>query len=118
MNLGSEVISKRTGLPAYGTIVGIMDSDFYLNSKAPQGANYSRWDELYPNWKEKPVMFVYFKEPQKTLAFEEYAKGFETHQVEATLEEMKTLYKFLPKAPVAAYPIDDLECIEEAEIND
>jgi hypothetical protein len=115
MHLGSNVISKHTGLPAYGTVVGFMTAPFYCHSKNVGPNDFQRWNDLYPDWFLKPVVIVEFNEPQKALTFEEYKLGFPP-EMEVTEEEMKTLYKFVQKQLLAAYPIDDLDVLDEVEV--
>ena len=101
-SLGSKVCSKYTGFPGYGKIVGILTSEIYIKMSPSQ--SYSRWNELFPTWKDKPVYIVEFDEPVKSLTWEEYYK----HSKNPTKEE----YDNIPFYKVVAYPFEDLEIMK------
>lgn len=111
MKIGDKVITKQTGLPASGTVVGIMIAPIY---SAKMGSDYTRWSELYPDWIDKEVVFVAFEKPQKPMTMQEYVESFSDEFRESVpSEHFEVLYKYnIPDAKFVAYPIDDLEILE------
>ncbi len=109
--LGTKVISKKTGLPMTGTIVGTMAPIAYLYWQKWNLKNSDfkmhRWDELYPDWQEKPLFFVYFDNPAKNCT----RKEFEKYDPQYYPKGMT--YEEVPLVVVAVYPSDDLELFEE-----
>ena len=115
MKIGDTVISKKTGLPASGTVVAILEPEFFLGLMP---GKYERWNELYPNWcdDDKRVVFVRFNSPQKNLAFEEFALRYKHYHI--SLDELKVLYEWtIPLTKNASYPEDDLEVINDSYIS-
>ena len=106
--LGDKVCSKKTGLPAHGTVICISEAPLhcYINRVNPN--NYP-WTELYPDWIDKPVITIKLEEPQKVCSFEEYK-----HQKYGvpSRDEEKILYKYMvPLSDKFSYPEDDLELL-------
>lgn len=106
--LGDKVCSKKTGLPAHGTIIGISEAELHCHINRINPTNYP-WTELYPDWMDKPVITVKLEEPQKVCSFEEYK-----HQGHPTpsRDEEKIIYKYMvPLSTRFSYPEDDLELL-------
>ena len=116
MNIGDRVTSKRTGLPGIGIVCGMIYGYLYLNYIARHDIHL--WDELYPNWNDKLVIYVTMDAPQKNMSFQEYCQNAQKyHNTQGTNppleEELKILYKYtVPLVSVITFPEDDLEVIE------
>lgn len=106
IKIGDRVFSKRTGLPGSGTVVGIVTVDYWL-STLPFILDKEYYNNLYPEWDSKYIVYVEFDEPQRAVSFDEFIA-----QTNYERYEQKILYKHLVKAVKrAAYPIDDLEIL-------
>ena len=108
MNIGDSVMSKKTGFPASGTVAGLVVAPMYIGGR--DISMFTRWNILYPDWTDKPIVYVVFAEAIRTATFEEF--------LEYLPENMKqydphTLYETqVPSTNMIAYPIDDLEVVE------
>ena len=114
IKLGDTVISKQTGLPMAGKVMGIMYADFYRALTRNQfKCSYERWTELYPLWEEKTIIMVLFSSPIKNLTFEEYIKGYrKTVENDIADDELQVLYKYtVPETISAYYPEEDVEVL-------
>lgn len=96
---------KNTGIRADGTIIGIIDSIIYnsLFNEKWQTEPAKRWNKLYPDWMQKPVVMFQFDKPQKVCSFEEYCE-----RDKRSVEELKIEYEALPDVPIVQAPIDDV----------
>lgn len=101
MQLGETVISKRTGLPQTGAVVAFVHPAWYL-VKHGAAADHARWDELYPDWRRAPVVFVRVRAPTKNQSPAEYAADGGD----------PAGYAALPDVVDLAYPYEDLEVLE------
>ncbi len=107
MNLGDVVVSKKTGYPASGTVAGMVVAPMYMAGR--DQSYFSTWNELYPDWTEKPIVYVVFEEARRTVTFEEFI-----HYMPESMKNLdpKTLYEtHIPTARIMAYPVDDLELL-------
>lgn len=118
-SLYDVVVSKRTGLPAKGTIVIIADSEEYIRYNGDR-AKYGEWDRLYPNWRDKPVYTVKLDQPQRYTTFEEFKRSYERYRQEngyETIISNNDLYKMYEKdvkeMSIIMYVEDDLELFDE-----
>jgi hypothetical protein len=103
-SLGNKVTSKKTGFPAVGTIIGVLDGLFWATNHPS-----ARWDELYPNWFMRPVYYVLYEKPQKHVTYEEFILGREQHAEHPIL---KMQYQLLPVQNPVVYCEEDLELFE------
>jgi hypothetical protein len=94
--LGKRAISKRTGLPQTGYVVGLVHPNYVEEVLL---GPFLRWNELYPDWKEYPVYILRFDLPSKPLSREEFV---------GTDEE----YESVPEFRYSYYPFNDLEELE------
>lgn len=114
MKIGDTVVSKKTGLPAAGTVVGTVEPEFFLGMFPGE---YKKWNRLYPDWASptKRVIFVRFNSPQKNVTFEEFKDRYINSDISEV--ELDVLYKWtVPLAKNASYPEDDLEVINDSYI--
>lgn len=110
MKIGDKVVTRKTGQPGTGVIIGVFAPEFVKS----QGHALS-WDNLYPDWSEKPVYLVKFDRPQKPLSFDEYIEDV-TAKYQSIGQpmppedflEMEYLNN-VPFVKTATYPADDLE---------
>ncbi len=107
--LFDTVTSKQTGLPMQGQVHGVLTGLGYSNV-INQGRPCKRWDDLYPDWKNKPVIFVIFKVPQKPVSIEEIQANIHCER-----EQAKQLFDDMKPSLAAYYPVDDLEIVETAQ---
>lgn len=111
-NIGDKVVSKKTGQPVYGTVVGICTSDFFINTRK-YGNVTTVWEKLYPSWREKCVCSVKFDNPITPISFQELKEQSDPGLSD---EILNYLYSKYPKAWVAEYPEEDLELFEFADL--
>jgi len=112
MRLGNRVTSKKTGLPMTGQVVGfVWPLVMAIQNNIPlrELKNRStRWTEIYPDWDQKVLVYVFVDEPIYHMSYEEY----KTHFKDGTPEHYQ---ETVPKVQLISYPIDDLEEIENDE---
>lgn len=109
--LGDQVVSKRTGYPGTGEVCGIVAAGLYHATTQKSLDSYGCWNDLYPDWIEKPIVYVRFEESRKTVTKEEFAKYLPEGLKQYDLD---TLYAFqVPVTNVIAYPIEDLELFDD-----
>jgi len=121
-NIGDKVVSKKTGLPAIGTVVGILTASIYChisrltilsNKQVVNGQGEScfiTWNKLYPDWTEHMVYFLKLPQPQRTYSFAEFLTVL---PADLDLEIAKKIYKErVGEADLIAYPEADLELFE------
>jgi len=106
-NCYDRVVSKQTGLPGVGRVAGVCNAVAYFNniSAANPKLSFRRWDELYSDWIDKYVYYVYYDKPRKTLSKEELS----VHYDREWDEELEEVYNKLPEYHMAVYVEDDLE---------
>lgn len=106
--LYDKVTSKKTGLPAVGTIKVVCDGHYFYNWRG-QSVD-ARWSSLYNNWSEKLCYFVEFDIPQKPCSLDEVTEELNKMGVYDT-DEIKERYDSIPNVKSAIYPEDDLELL-------
>lgn len=109
--LGDRVISKKTGFPVTGRVVGFLDARAYLYQMQWIMRNndfkMKRWDELYPDWQDKLIVYVYLDQPTKPVTEEEFRK---------TNDNPNMIYSNVREQILISYPLDDLELFQEESI--
>ncbi len=110
MRLNTEVVTKKTGCPTVGYVAGIMTPEV-AETISPNIKNGCPWDEVYPQWREKPVIWVRFKKPQRPVSKEEFFQQVPQEMLEGKSEEDKDMFyqNNVPILKMALYPFDDLE---------
>jgi len=109
--LGDQVVSKKTGYPGSGEVCGIVRAGMYVATTGKALEHFGCWNDQYPDWAEKEIVYVKFHESRKTVTKEEFAKYLPEAYEEYDLD---TLYAFqVPFVNVIAYPIEDLEYLDE-----
>lgn len=107
---GDTVCSKKTGLPAVGTICGMAGPDV---AKGMPEDNFYRWTSVYPDWRNKFTYYVKYNSPQKPLSFEEMVTGMKMQYGENFYQipqaDLLEIYKQIPLLDVVSFPEDDLE---------
>lgn len=111
--LGDQVTSKRTGYPGVGEVCGIVRAGLYHASAGNRPLeDYRCWNDLYPDWYEKPIVYVRFEEVRRTVTFEEFCKYLPDDRYNDY--DLKTIYALkIPQTNIIAYPIEDLEYFGE-----
>lgn len=102
--IGDEVVTKKTGLPGVARIVGLVLPEV-LN-----GGALSKWDELFPEWRNHEVAYIKYKKPQKPCSYEEFLESIPP-ELEYLSEEDKEL-QYLNGVPYQKHsmvPVCDLE---------
>lgn len=108
MKIGDLVMTKKLGLPTTGNIIGIVTSELFIKTMAPN-PHMQAWGEQYPDWKDKLVILIQLTTPHKPISFDEF---YNTNQEDISIEEAKVLYKFLVKpTTTVSNPIDDVEVL-------
>lgn len=105
--LGDRITLQKTGIPAVGSVVGIMDARFTSNYNSS-----CVWDILYPDWREKPIIYMKYDTPQKNLTINEY---LDHHPMKDKLpiERLINEYNNLPDYPITCTPIDDCLSLDD-----
>lgn len=104
IKIGTRVRTVNLGPPATGVIVGILNSSIFRNLI---GENIFPsvdvgFSTLYPEWKNKNVLYIKFDKPRKLCTLEQWTEsGRDSDQ-----------YELLPSFAVASQPEDDVEIIE------
>lgn len=128
-NLGDRVSGNKTGYMIPSNVVGVISSYFYLE-KMNDNQHMVLWEELYPDYKDKPVYICKFDSPSKTFTFEEMVKQIKEpleervnppstidvflYQLQNLEEVLRLHYKlFTPEFSFVAYPEDDLVKLDD-----
>jgi len=116
--VGDRVISKKTGLPASGTIINVQYAkyyrfEFYRAGKPDPLETHQLWNELYPDWGENNVYIINMDEPMVPLTYEEYKKSWVQNNGETKDEIIRYAYNNIPKQNFIVYPEEDLEEFKE-----
>ena len=109
--VNQKVISKKTGLPAVGQIIGMLPATVFL-SYYRNGKDFDNptWDDLYPDWREKYVYYVRLNEPMVPCNPAE----FERLPDKAKKSGKKIIkYKEQVRSDLVVYVEDDLEVFDE-----
>jgi hypothetical protein len=69
MELGSRVVSQKIGPPLVGEIFGFVNAGHWARMS---GLSFPKWTELYPNWLEGRVVFIYSEVAQRGMTLKEY----------------------------------------------
>ena len=111
ISIGNRVYLKKTGQLANATVVGIIDSARY--NRLVLFKNEEVWGKLYPNWMDKPIVFVEFDKPQRNCTFEEFCTNYKDNPDFQSLCESDKEYYYLRIPPVyfVSAPIDDVEVL-------
>lgn len=122
--IGQKITSRKTGLPAIGTVKAITDASWYMQG-APDIETVlntnANWSNLYPDWLDKPMYTIEFLSPQRNCSFEEFKNSIiSKYQYIPSpafqfLDDrlLMTQYNKIPLLNAVAYPEDDLESYEE-----
>jgi hypothetical protein len=118
--LGDVVTTKKTGPPSIARIIAIfIDGSQWCKSFNRNPETYSDyWNELFPDWIDKPVYFISYKDSQRIVSMEEWLnqddKADELRKIPR--KYLTLVYERLnPVYEVAASPEDDLEIFEGSD---
>lgn len=114
-SIGDRVMTKKLGLPAIGTVFGVLDPETYLAAAILSGRDMSNtiWDNVCQDWKTQPVYYIKFSEPQRSLSFEEYKEYLEQKGFRHSNAEWKAYYlKECSPVLLTSHPEDDLDLFE------
>ena len=114
-----RVTSKKTGLPMTGTIVGVVDSTEFLNSRnLYEGISLNEsFRKHYPDWVKYPVYAVLMDKPQLPYSYEEFLNSLprnwdlESIKKEGRPDILSHLYDSGKPVQITAYPEQDLELL-------
>lgn len=111
-NLDDTVTSKKLGLPMIGKIVGINRAELACPEK-----QHPIWDEVYPDWADKPVCYVRFNKPQRRVSLQEFIEAnpgiMENPEIGGDPNILDMVYQNnVPVEKGTVYPEDDLERCE------
>ena len=110
--LGDKVVSKKTGYPGSGEVCGVVYAAMYVATTKKELKDFECWNDLYPDWHEKHIVYVRFDEPRRTVTFEEFCRYMPEHKYDGY--DLQTIYAFsIPYTNVIAYPIEDLEFFDK-----
>jgi hypothetical protein len=101
--LGQRVHSVNTGYPTYGTIQGIISSEFFFKTTGANPNTEHFWDK-FPNWRNMPVYYVKYDKPQKPLTQKEYIEA----SIKAGRGYSDKDYAAIPSVSMASFPELDL----------
>jgi len=106
--LGDKVTSKHLGLPMVGKVIGINAPELVFEQPdAPHP-----WDEVCPEWRERPIYYVKFNKPQRKMSLQEFQKLAEaTNEVPLDLIDMY-YQNNIPVERGSQYPEEELEKLE------
>ncbi len=113
IHIGCKVTSKKTGYPGVGQVVSVSVAGWWL-AHNPSPSSYFIWDALYPEWKDKVIINVYFEEPRKPYSKED----LKIRYPDKDDSYFQALLDLAPEIRTIAYPIDDLEYFDECTASD
>lgn len=121
IKIGDRIVGKKTGTLTPSTVVGALPAKY-----SPLYKEIScRWDELYPDWRNKNIIYSEFDEPTPPLTLEEYSTNFQLPDSSniAFIERLRQdkglwldyiKFNYLKNVPLTIkiyYPIDDVDLI-------
>lgn len=108
MNIGDRCVTKKTGNLSLATLIGVVDSRTY--NQICYGYA-TAWDDLYPDWRDKPIGIIEFDKPQKNITFEEFCNKYKEDESFQDLENKikNYYYEKVPPTFFVSAPMDDLE---------
>lgn len=106
-------INPNGAVKTAGKLMGIVDANWFLKemSHVTTEKQLTKAWSIYPDWKEKPVGLVCFEEPQKIATLAEWVEGAEAMGVPRG--QAVEQYADCPKVKQLAFPLDDLEVVED-----
>lgn len=120
IGLGAKVVSKKTGLPAIGFIMGHVHPKVWAASTGRAPEDMHRWNECYPGWEEKLLYHVLYQEPQLPFSYKEFIASIQKAEMQTLVhsmseDELKQYYQRQPRVGSAMFPMDDVELFEQEE---
>lgn len=109
MKIGDRVVNKKTSFPNIGTVVGIVDAQFFIKTRSNLLDFFISWNDDFPEWQHKSVVYVEVDHPQKNANFDEFCRD----HPHLSSESLKSEYERIPEYKFLTYPIDDLQFEEE-----
>ena len=106
----AKVVSKKTGFPGVGLVVGHLFAKIYSNMIGKTDNEMYRCCELYPNWMHKMLVGVLYDTPRRPLTLDELR--LEPKYDNITEAELLDVYNSIPEVSLIYYPIDDLEIFD------
>lgn len=111
IRIGDKVKSKNPegSFQDQGVVVGLFHPEYFVQKFCTQDPD-STWSQKFPDWKNKPVVVVYFDEPQRTATLKEWIQsGVDQGYDPKNCQE--TYLKNCPVTNQTAFPHDDLEIL-------
>ena len=108
MNLGTKVVTRKTGLPGSGIVCAVMTADVYLEITRRAIEDHHVWTKFYPGWLNNEVAIVKFTQPQKTCSLQEIRE----QNPGCSKSEIMETYSRVPMSALSMYPVEDLEIME------
>ena len=106
--IGQRVCSRKTGLPATGTVMGIVYAHFFIVQNPMRLSAY--WTELYPDWFNKRVITVKFDSPTRPVNIFEFCKSSGS---DPSSDMTKEVYEYhVNPCMYSNYPEEDLEPLD------
>lgn len=113
IQIGNKVKSKnpKGSFQDEGIIVALIQPEYFKISLTGKTDPNITWSKNFPNWEEKPVVLVLFKQLRRSATLEEWIQsgidqGIDPKQCEKTYD-----YK-CPLVNQAVFPYDDLQIVE------
>lgn len=111
MELGSRVASQKIGPPLVGEVYGFVNAAHWARS---MGMSFKQWTDLYPDWLEGRVVFIFSDVPSRGMTLEEYGATMkEEVNFEIVDDLLKYEYATIPKSRYFVLPEADLVTLEE-----
>lgn len=110
IRIGDKVKSRNPegSFQDQGFVVALFYADYFLQKFCKQDPT-TMWAEKFPDWKQKPVVVVYFETPQKSATLKEWIKSGVDQGYDS--QECEQSYINCPVTNQTAFPHDDLEVI-------
>lgn len=111
IEIGDKVRSKNPegSFQSEGFVVALFHPNYFILKFCKQDPD-TMWAKGYPDWKQKPVVLVYFETPQRSATLKEWIasgvdQGYDPEECEKNYEEL------CPITNQTAFPHDDLEVV-------
>ena len=114
MKIGDRIMTKKIGMPATGTIIGLMvTGEKYLSFLSRREEHFEYWTQLYPDWITEQVAIIEYDSPHKPLSKDEL-RDIMLEKLGYVPSDDVVDFEFnkFPDCIYSFYPVEDLEVWE------
>lgn len=103
-SLGSEVMSKKLGVPAIAKVVGVVEGRIWHNLHIDDPGSTSSFNRVYPKWVDRHAYYLEFSSDVKPLSIDQYEEEQDAGNCYCEGD-----YNDIQTGRIFVYPEEDLE---------